>query len=97
VSLKFEVLTVKGNCPVYRERDSFVIADGFKLCAEAPVCMHSLAAILPFYTALSRGISPVELGLAREGEAAYLQCPDPCRLTGGGTVVFCITLQGKES
>jgi uncharacterized repeat protein (TIGR04076 family) len=91
--LKVEVVAVKGNCPVYREGDSFLIAEGFKLSAEKLICMHSLAAIFPFYAALSRGISPVDLGLGREGEAAYLQCPDPCERTGGGTVVLRITLQ----
>uniref|UniRef100_UPI002FDF8C2E TIGR04076 family protein n=1 Tax=Thermodesulfitimonas autotrophica TaxID=1894989 RepID=UPI002FDF8C2E len=82
------VVAVKGRCPVYREGDSFTIAAGFKLLARQPLCLHALAVILPYYVALSRGVSPVALGLARAGDAAYLQCPDPCDLTGGGTVVF---------
>lgn len=41
--------------------------------------------------ALARGISPVELGLAREGEEAYVQCLDPLEHTGGGTVIFKIS------
>jgi uncharacterized repeat protein (TIGR04076 family) len=89
--LKVEVIAVKGNCPVYREGDDFLIEEGFILRAEKHLCLHSLAVILPYYAALSRGISPVALGLAREGDAAYLQCPDPCEWTGGGTVVLRIT------
>lgn len=86
--LNVQVVAVKGICPIFGIGDSFVILEGFKLCANKPLCMHSLAAILPFYAALSRGVSPVSLGLAREGESAYLQCSDPCEWTGGGTVVF---------
>ncbi|MCL6560421.1 MAG: TIGR04076 family protein [Firmicutes bacterium] len=88
VALTVEVVTVRGSCPVYREGDGFAIVDGFKLSAGSYLCLHALAVILPYYAALSRGVSPVSLGLAREGEAAYLQCPDPCDWTGGGTVVF---------
>ncbi|MGQ9513189.1 TIGR04076 family protein [Thermodesulfitimonas sp.] len=86
--LMVTVVAVKGRCPVYREGDSFTIAAGFKLMAGQPLCLHALAVILPYYVALSRGVAPVVLGLARAGDAAYLQCPDPCDLTGGGTVVF---------
>jgi len=28
------------------------------------------------------------LGLAKEGNKAYLQCLDPCERTGGGTIIF---------
>lgn len=49
---------------------------------------------MPYYVALSRGVPPVELGLAKakegRGQVAYIQCRGPCELTGGGTVVFAI-------
>ena len=89
-SLVIRVEQIKGHCPVYRVGDSFRIVDGFRLACRRPVCLHSLASLMPYYVALSRGVSPVELGLAREGEVAYLQCLDPCELTGGGTVVFSV-------
>lgn len=89
-SLVVEVTEIKGHCPVYNPGDTFSIVDGFKLSCSRPVCLHSLASLMPYYVALSRGVSPVELGLAREGETAYLQCLDPCELTGGGTVVFAV-------
>lgn len=89
--LRVKVVAIKGKCPVYCEGDSFVIAEGFKLVAERPLCLHSLAAILPYYVALSRGVSPVSLGLAREAKSAFIQCLDPCEWTGGGTVVFRIS------
>lgn len=89
--LLVKVVSIKGKCPVYREGNSFIIKDGFKLTAEQPLCLHFLSAILPYYVALSRGISPVSLGLAREGNSAFVQCLDPCDWTGGGTVIFKIT------
>jgi len=89
--LRVEVVAVKGKCPIYDQGDSFVIAEGFKLITERPLCFHSLAAILPYYVALSRGVPPVSLGLAREGASAFVQCLDPCDRTGGGTVVFRIS------
>lgn len=88
--LLVEVKEIKGYCPAYRVGNSFMIADGFRLACDQPVCLHSLASLMPYYVALSHGVSPVELGLAREGEVAYLQCLDPCHLTGGGTVVFSV-------
>ena len=58
--------------------------------------MPSSASLMPYSVALSRGISPVELGLAREGDVAYVQCLDPCERTGGGTVVFAVKQEAKE-
>lgn len=57
--------------------------------------MHSLASLMPYYVALSKGIDPKTLGLAKEGNKAYLQCSDPCRLTGGGTVAFEVELRDR--
>jgi uncharacterized repeat protein (TIGR04076 family) len=88
--LQVEVVQVKGHCPVYRVGDRFMILEGYKLQAERPLCLHSLASILPYYVALSRGASPKELGLGAE-DAAYVQCLDPCERTGGGTVILCLT------
>ena len=47
----------------------------------------SLSSIMPFYNAL-RFTEPSELGLAGNDGKAYVQCPDACEHTGGGTVVF---------
>ncbi|GAH46587.1 unnamed protein product [marine sediment metagenome] len=57
--------------------------------------MHSLASILPYYVALSEGVDPKTLGLAKEGNKAYLQCLDTCELTGGGTVIFEVELRNS--
>lgn len=88
--LGVEVLEIKGRCPVYRVGDRFMILEGYKLQAERPLCLHSLASILPYYVALSRGVSPKDLGLGAE-DAAYVQCLDPCERTGGGTAILRLT------
>jgi uncharacterized repeat protein (TIGR04076 family) len=98
--LLVRVIEIKGHCPVYSVGDSFRILEGFKLVAEKPLCMHSLASFMLYYVALSRGASPAELGLAAkegQGREAYVQCLDPCERTGGGTVVFAITWGDKPS
>lgn len=90
------VKEIQGNCPVYRVGDKIVIQQGYQLnCSEsATVCMHSLASVMPYSAALSRGVSPAELGIAdKEGEV-HLQCLDPAAHTGVGTVIFQIEISG---
>ena len=84
------VAEIEGDCPVYSVRDSFTIRDGYILeTGGTRVCMHGLSSVMPFYAALSRGIDPRDLGLYGGKEAtACVQCPDPCGMTGGGTVTF---------
>lgn len=96
--LTIKVLKIKGTCPVYKTGDKIVIDEGYKLNLQETdnVCMHSLATIMPYYVALSKGIDPKTLGLAKERNTAYFQCLDPCDLTGGGTVIFEVKL-GKYS
>ena len=90
------VITVKeiiGYCPVYKLGDRIVLDEGYRvnLSKTSAICMYSLASILPYYTALSRGIRPEDLGLAKpgsDGKSAFVQCLDPCKYTKGGTVFF---------
>ena len=98
MDLLVRVREIKGTCPVYSPGDSIVIRDGHVLdtSKSADVCMHSLASLMPYYVALSRGIPPETLGLSGPKEGvAYLQCLDPCELTGGGTVVFEISVEDR--
>lgn len=93
MKLVIRIKEIKGTCPVYKEDDTFVIEEGYKLVSDIPLCMHSLSSIMPYYIPLSRGVSSESLGLAKEDvQKAYIQCLDPCKYTGGGTVVFEITL-----
>jgi len=90
-------LKIKGTCPVYKVSDRIVINEDYKLSLKETdqVCMHSLASIIPYYVALSKGADPKTLGLAKEGNKAYLQCLDPCEFTGGGTVIFEVELRNS--
>jgi uncharacterized repeat protein (TIGR04076 family) len=86
-----KVKEIKGSCPVYEVGHSIFLRDGYILDTEESdhVCMHSLASLMPYYMALSKGIDPKELGLSGpEERKAYLQCLDPCQITGGGTIIF---------
>ncbi|MEW5761721.1 MAG: TIGR04076 family protein [Bacillota bacterium] len=95
-NLIIRVVEIKGRCPVYRVGDMFKVVGGYRLATDIPLCLHGLVTLMPYYVALSRGINPVELGLGREGRAAYVQCPDPCERTGGGTVVFKIEQKEED-
>lgn len=89
MNLVVTVKEIKGYCPVYEVNDRFILIDGYKLVSEKPLCMHSLAALLPHYNALS--ISPPgRWGLAgkQDKTKAYVQCLDAHQYTDGGTAIF---------
>jgi uncharacterized repeat protein (TIGR04076 family) len=99
MDLIIKVKEIRGGCPVYKLGDSFKLEEGYKLVTEIPLCMHSLASLLPHYNALKIS-KPEEWGLAgknKESDKAYVQCLDPVDYTGGGTVVFEITREDKKS
>jgi len=92
------VVTVKeinGHCPTYKLGDSFTLKACYQLESDVPVCMHGLAALMPYYNAL-RVSEPAAWGIEGKEDKtkAYVQCPDPCQKTGGGTVVFEISKVG---
>jgi len=88
--LVITVTEIKGTCPVYRRGDRIVLDEGYRLnlAQTDAVCLHSLASVMPYYVALSKGVDPRSLGLSRDGRRAYVQCLDPCERTGGGTVIL---------
>lgn len=99
MDLIITVKEIKGVCPVYKVGDSFKLEDGYKLISQIPLCMHSLASLLPYYNALKIS-KPAEWGLSekgKDGKKAYIQCLDPVDYTGGGTVIFEITKQNKPT
>ncbi len=99
MKLVITVIDIKGTCPVYQVGHRITLREGYILdpAASDAACMHSLASILPYYVALSHGLKARNLGLARrDADPAHVQCLDPCHLTGGGTVVFEITVIGNH-
>jgi uncharacterized repeat protein (TIGR04076 family) len=87
--LKIKVKSIKGICSVYKPKTVFFIRQGYILDAVGQnICMHALCSLTPFYNTLSlENISPSLLGLGKR-DKAYIQCPEACDLTGGGTVLF---------
>jgi len=89
--LVIEVIKIQGHCPVHRLGDCFTIRKGHQLESDQPVCMHAIQALSPYYVPLSRGLHPVELGLAGPQGSAILQCVDPNCFSSGAMVTFRIT------
>ena len=94
MDLIIRVVEIKGNCPVYQVGDTFRLREGYRLEGGNPLCMHSLASLMPHYNAL-RISPPSQWGLAGKNnkQKAYVQCLDPMDYTDGGTAVFEITLK----
>ena len=89
MELVVTVKEIKGHCATYKVGDSFTLKAGYQLVSEVPVCMHGLAALMPYYNAL-RFSEPNKWGLEGKDDKskAYIQCPDAYKHTGGGTVTF---------
>ncbi len=95
MELIIRVVDIIGKCSVYEIGNKILLQKGFIIDTKETdiVCMHSLASILPYYVALSKGIKAKDLGLAKkDSNEAYVQCLDPCDLTGGGTAIFEISV-----
>ncbi len=81
---------IEGKCAVYDGGEQLVI-DGAKIDLERTdrICVHALAPLLHYVVALRDGVSPTALGLACEGDTAYVACVDPGPpYTNGGRVIF---------
>lgn len=93
--LLIKVKEVRGYCPVYKGGERLVIeGPEIDLSRTDKICIHALAPILHFTVALREGIDPEKLGLAKSGNKAYIQCPDPAgTYTAGGTVIFELELE----
>jgi len=96
LDLVIKVKEIKGHCPVYKLGDTFKLEDGYRLVTKIPLCMHSLASLLPYYNAL-RVSEPDKWGLAGKDDKtkAYVQCLDASSYTDGGTVIFEISRINK--
>ena len=96
-TLSVEITEIRGYCPTYQVGDTFKIEAAYRLISSKPVCMHALQGLTAYYIPLSREISPYDLGLAskdadQSSKEAYIQCHDPEHITGGGSVVFRVSV-----
>jgi uncharacterized repeat protein (TIGR04076 family) len=60
MDLIIRVKEIVGYCPVYKLGDTIVLEKGYKINPKrsSTICMHSLASIMPYHVALSRGVDP---------------------------------------
>lgn len=82
---------IRGKCPVFKVGDKITVETPKIVLKETDAfCVHAFGSMISMITALSRGISFKELGLAKkEGDIGYVQCLDPgTPYTDGGTVIF---------
>ena len=84
------VKEIRGNCVVFKGGEKIVIeGPEINLKETDTICIHALPSLLHYVVALREGVDPVRLGLAKEGNKAYIQCVDPGKpYTNGGTVIF---------
>jgi uncharacterized repeat protein (TIGR04076 family) len=82
---------IRGKCSVFKLGDKIVIEKPKIILKETDaLCAHAFGSMTSMITALSKGVSFKELGLAKkEGNVGYVQCLDPgTPYTDGGTVIF---------
>ena len=85
-----QVKEVQGNCALgYKPGDTFTIEKFYVKDTGKGVCLHALASMLTLLAPLLKGVPATALGIGREDDTGYAQCPDPGKpYTCGGTVVF---------
>jgi uncharacterized repeat protein (TIGR04076 family) len=87
-----EVIEVRGHCVAgYKIGDKFTI-EGFYIDPTknmTKICIHALTSMISLLSPFLHGVSAGVLGIGKEDDEGYLQCPDPGNpYTCGGTVVF---------
>jgi uncharacterized repeat protein (TIGR04076 family) len=92
------VKEIKGKCAVFEGGEKIMI-EGAEINLEKTdkICIHALSSLLHYIVALPEGVSLVKLGLAEEGNKAYVQCVDAGEpYTNGGTVIFEVIAELQE-
>jgi len=84
------VKEIRGSCAVFKGGEKIVIeGPEINMKETDKICIHALVPLLHYAVSIREGVDPVKLGLAKEGNKAYVQCVDPGEpYTNGGTVIF---------
>ena len=80
-----------GNCAAgYNPGDYFEVELFYiRPRQNVKVCLHALSAMLTLLMPFLKGIPADKLGIGKEADIGYIQCPDPgSPYTCGGTVIF---------
>jgi uncharacterized repeat protein (TIGR04076 family) len=84
------VKEVRGKCAMgYEPGDCFTIERFYITDIDKSLCLHALCSMLTLLMPFLKGFSAKDLGIGKEDDIGYAQCPDPGEpYTCGGTVVF---------
>jgi len=85
------VKEVRGHCAIgYKPGDTFIVEKYYILPNQnVKICLHALNSMLTLLMPFIKGIPAKTLGIGKEDDIGYVQCPDPGKpYTCGGTVVF---------
>ncbi len=96
--IKVVVEKVDGYCALgYKVGDSFVIERYYILPGNVKICIHAFSAMLTLLSAFIHGVDADKLGIGKDKDVGFLQCPDPGKpYTCGGTVLFKLIREGIE-
>ena len=73
----------------YKQGDCFIAEKYYIVDPNRGLCLHALCSMLTSLTPFLKGISARVLGIGKEDDVGYVQCPDPGEpYTCGGTVIF---------
>jgi len=88
--VKVCVKEVRGRCAMgYRPRVCFTMERYYITDVGEGLCLHALCSMLTLLIPFLKGASARTLGIGREDDVGYVQCPDPGEpYTCGGTVIF---------
>lgn len=89
--VKIIVEKVRGYCAINYKPGEFFIIERFyiKPKENTNICLHALNAMMTLLIPFVKGISAKQLGIGKEDDTCYLQCPDPGEpYTCGGSVIF---------
>jgi uncharacterized repeat protein (TIGR04076 family) len=80
---------VRGRCAMGYWAGVFIIEKYYITDVGGGLCLHALCSMLTLLMPFLKGVSAKALGIGREDDIGYVQCPDPGEpYTCGGTVVF---------
>jgi len=88
--VKICVKEVRGRCAMgYKPGYCFTVERFYVKDVGKGICLHALASMLTLLSSFLKGIPAKVLGIGKEDDVGYIQCPDPGEpYTCGGTVVF---------
>jgi uncharacterized repeat protein (TIGR04076 family) len=90
--LEFEVVEIRGYCPLYNVGDKMVI-DYPRVVLDKgdPLCANVLSSLMRYVQDLEKGADLDELGLSKseDGNDAFIECEEASKLYANcGTVTF---------